>query len=176
MKLYSKNEHYKKGWNISNKNLKEIFDFIDNFHPKNDIEKRNKKILKYAFEENMTALQISKLKDKDIICYSNRAKGKPLSNAEISRIIRDYDLIKEKRINYSKRKNYLRRKELTKKIQKKEINKPKICSACGKNKNLELHHIVPIVLGGNDDYYNLIYLCNRCHKSIHKYILEKLGG
>jgi len=167
---------YKRGWNISNKNLAEIFNFIDNFQPKNIVEQRNKKILEYAFKHNMTAMQISKLKDKDIICYSNRAKGKTLSNAEISRIIRDYNLVKEKRIDYSKRNNYQRRKEITKKLHKGIINKPLVCSTCGDNKNLELHHIIPISLGGTDDYYNLIYLCSECHRAIHKNILKKFKG
>ena len=163
----------KRGWNISNENLKEIFIFIDNFKPKNEIEKRNLKILKYAFEKNMTALQISKLKDKDIICYSNRAKGKYLSNAEISRIIRDYDLIHKKRIDYSLRNNYKRRKELNKKIQNRQIKKPKICGCCGCEKELQLHHIIPISKGGNDEYYNLLYLCRKCHRLIHKEILDR---
>ena len=44
----------KRGWNISNENFKEIFEFIDNFKPRNDIEKRNKKILQYAFIQNKT--------------------------------------------------------------------------------------------------------------------------
>lgn len=164
----------KRGWNISNENFKEIFEFIDNFKPRNAIEKRNKKILQYAFIQNKTALEISKLNDKDIICYSNKAKGKQLTNESISRIIRSYNLVHTKRIDYSKRKNYERRKNLTKKIQSKEIVKPLMCGCCGEEKNLELHHIIPISLGGNNDYYNLLYLCHNCHKKIHKYILKKL--
>lgn len=164
----------KRGWNISNENLKEIYDFIDNYKPKNSIEKRNKKILEYAFIQNKTAVEISKLNDKDIICYSNRAKGKQLSNVEVSRVIRSYDLVHTKRIDYSKRNNYERRKEITKKLQSGEIKKPLICGCCGNKENLELHHIIPISLGGTDDYYNLIYLCFNCHKEIHKNILEKI--
>lgn len=162
----------KRGWNISNENFKEIFEFIDNFKPRNDIEKRNKKILQYAFIQNKTALEISKLNDKDIICYSNKAKGKQLTNESISRIIRSYNLVHTKRIDYSKRKNYERRKELIKKIQNKEIVKPLMCACCGNKSNLELHHVIPISLGGNDECYNLIYLCFNCHKKMHKYILD----
>ena len=164
----------RRGWNISNENLKEIYDFIDNYKPKNNIEKRNKKILEYAFIQNKTALEISHLNDKDIICYSNRARGKPVSNVEVSRVIRSYDLVHTKRIDYNKRNNYERRKEITKKLHSGEIKKPLICGCCGNEENLELHHIIPISLGGNDDYYNLIYLCFNCHKKMHKYILEKI--
>lgn len=167
---------YKRGWNISNRNLKKIFNFIENFKPKNEMQKRDKKILKYAFEENMTALQIANLKDKDIVSFSNREKGKNLSNGEISRIIRSYNLIEEKRIDYSKRNGYQRRKEITKKILKKEIRKPKICGCCGSKDNLELHHIIPISLQGNDEYYNLLYLCHGCHQKMHRNILNKMGG
>lgn len=165
----------RRGWNISNENLKEIYEFIDNYNPKNDTEKRNKKILQYAFIQNKTALEISELNDKDIVCFSNRAKGKQLSNDSISRIIRSYNLVHTKRIDYSKRKNYERRKKITKKIQNKEIIKPLVCACCGNKSNLELHHVIPISLGGNDEYYNLIYLCFNCHRKMHKYILDSIG-
>lgn len=38
------------------------------------------------------------------------------------------------------------------------------CLKCGKQKPLELHHIVPAYLGGIEESWNLISLCHRCHE------------
>lgn len=42
----------------------------------------------------------------------------------------------------------------------------KICANCGKPATCE-HHIVPIVLGGNDIPSNRVALCDECHGKIH---------
>ena len=164
-----------KGWNISKRNLKEIFDFIDSMNPQDEIEERNKYILHLAFVENKSALTISKMNDAKIVGYGNRDRGKPLTNNSISRIIKSYNLVNEKEHDFSQRNNYHRRKTLTIKRQRGEIKKPLICGCCGNKQELELHHIVPLELGGTDDFYNLIYLCKDCHKRMHKNILDSLS-
>lgn len=158
----------KRGRNISASNLKEIFDFIDGFVPKNKAEERDLIILKYAYIDNMTGLQIARLKDKRLVGYGNRSSGELLKGESITRIIKSYGLEHEKRIDYTQRNNYKRRKELTNKRQKGNIKKPMICGICGSKENLELHHIVPIESGGSDDFFNLLYLCHDCHKHIHR--------
>jgi hypothetical protein len=43
------------------------------------------------------------------------------------------------------------------------------CQECGrKNCRLEVHHIVPKRLSGNDSIYNLITLCDKCHDKIER--------
>lgn len=50
------------------------------------------------------------------------------------------------------------------------------CANCGSEDDLEIHHIVPVSLGGNDTISNLVPLCFSCHKAahngrdIHKYL------
>ena len=39
----------------------------------------------------------------------------------------------------------------------------KKCLKCGAMKELTIDHIVPIVLGGKDENYNLQTLCNKCN-------------
>ena len=42
------------------------------------------------------------------------------------------------------------------------------CAQCGKLKVVELHHVLPLSLGGKDDFNNLVALCEDCHKAAHK--------
>ena len=46
------------------------------------------------------------------------------------------------------------------------------CQCCGKKHvRLEVHHIIFRCMGGTDDEYNLITLCEKCHKLVHDGIL-----
>ena len=40
------------------------------------------------------------------------------------------------------------------------------CQKCGATKRLQVHHIVPLRHGGNDEPSNLITVCPKCHKSL----------
>lgn len=40
------------------------------------------------------------------------------------------------------------------------------CELCGNNRNLEIHHIIPVVCGGSDDINNLIVVCGVCHSKL----------
>lgn len=44
------------------------------------------------------------------------------------------------------------------------------CVRCNDVENLLVHHVLPISLGGNNEYSNLITLCNPCHKKAHDII------
>jgi len=47
-------------------------------------------------------------------------------------------------------------------------NLKKECYICGRKKDLELHHKIPLNCCGEDILDNIIYLCNKCHRNIHK--------
>ena len=42
-----------------------------------------------------------------------------------------------------------------------------ICSVCGAKENLELHHILPLAMGGSNDIDNMMVLCHEHHVEIH---------
>ena len=44
---------------------------------------------------------------------------------------------------------------------------PKECCNCGATENLTYHHIVPIIMGGNNVTSNIAVLCGKCHGFIH---------
>ena len=41
------------------------------------------------------------------------------------------------------------------------------CVVCEAESHLELHHILPLSMGGNNDIGNLMVLCHGHHKEIH---------
>lgn len=41
------------------------------------------------------------------------------------------------------------------------------CINCGKEAS-ELHHVIPLALGGNDIDSNKVWLCIKCHSLIHE--------
>ena len=45
------------------------------------------------------------------------------------------------------------------------------CINCG-NEASELHHVIPIALGGNDIDSNKVWLCIKCHSLIHEKSLK----
>lgn len=44
-----------------------------------------------------------------------------------------------------------------------------LCVSCFRlEDNLQIHHIVPVSKGGNDDLSNLVALCKSCHVKVHQ--------
>ena len=50
----------------------------------------------------------------------------------------------------------------------------KICANCGQEA-YELHHIVPLALGGYDISTNTVWLCSECHGKIHQWGKSRRG-
>lgn len=48
-----------------------------------------------------------------------------------------------------------------------EYNFEEFCVNCKSNKNLVLHHIVPLGAGGTNLQTNIVYLCDECHGIVH---------
>ena len=44
------------------------------------------------------------------------------------------------------------------------------CGNCKSNKNLHVHHIVPLSRGGSNNLSNLRTLCEDCHKKLHPHM------
>jgi 5-methylcytosine-specific restriction endonuclease McrA len=42
-----------------------------------------------------------------------------------------------------------------------------VCAVCGAETSLELHHIMPLAMGGSNDIDNLMVLCHEHHEQIH---------
>ena len=141
--------------------------WLNGFVPANEEERRAKKILTYFLCDNLSAQAICRKQDPDIVCYSNRKKGKPLSTTSILRVIYSYFPQFEGRNQNSTMGN--KRVELMRKREKQESGHIKQCAFCGSKNNLEEHHMIPLFLGGTNDDDNLIFLCKKCHRSVSNY-------
>lgn len=42
------------------------------------------------------------------------------------------------------------------------------CINCGSTDNIELHHIVPLIVGGTNNINNIVPVCEECHNKIHE--------
>ena len=165
------------GWNLPNKLVADIAVKLSSFIPKNERERRDKRILELAFIHDMNPGQIRRLNDPMLISDGNRSRGKPLSHKYIYDICMKYfpevaEYRKSKSpTNYRKRRNEYAKKRL----DGKGIRKPQVCATCGERKGLEVHHVIPLVFGGTDEYFNLIPLCHDCHMKLHHAIYDAIG-
>lgn len=46
--------------------------------------------------------------------------------------------------------------------------------ACCIEKGREYHHVKPVALGGNNDYFNIVFLCKEHHRLLHLGDLETI--
>ena len=51
------------------------------------------------------------------------------------------------------------------KIMKKKLGG--VCANCGSDKDIQYHHIVPILYGGTNNLSNIVPLCRFCHGKAH---------
>lgn len=51
--------------------------------------------------------------------------------------------------------------------KKRQTSDRQICIKCGSTEKVVLHHILPVVAGGDNIEENLAWLCNTCHGSVH---------
>ena len=138
---------------------------LKEFAPKNEKERRDKKILLYAFIYNMNAAAIART--GEFVSFAPRNKGEVIGPRGIRHIIYSYFPEVKEREEIEKRKKQKVRNESHTAGTEQGINRPVVCACCGSNENIHLHHIVPVALGGTSEYYNLVNLCSACHKKIH---------
>jgi len=55
-------------------------------------------------------------------------------------------------------------------IREREVSKQ--CYKCGNEDRLHVHHIVPVMAGGLNEDWNLMTLCDSCHKSVEYHTKE----
>jgi hypothetical protein len=152
---------------LSFKDRQAVAKFLEEFDPKTDVEKRDKKLLTYYFIEGLSGNAIVRLKDPDIRGYSNRCTSGPITNSgSLLRIIYGY-FPQYKPAKISRKGD--RRVELMRKREKCSSPHIRACAFCGSQDHLEEHHMMPLCMGGDNSDENLIYLCHACHRQVSDY-------
>lgn len=104
-------------------------------------------------------------------------QGKPMSTRRIQQILTDN--FPEFHLQTTHKQNNPRQncRHEQQEIRKQIIKEDSCCSRCGSKENLELHHMIPLAIGGDNDNRNLTILCKHCHQQITNYdnmIINKL--
>lgn len=92
---------------------------------------------------------------------SNR--NKPMSTRRVQQILTEY--FPEFHIQTTHKQNRKHQKLRTEQnnIRQTMITEFSCCAKCGSKENLQLHHMIPVLIGGDNDDDNLIILCKKCH-------------
>lgn len=102
-------------------------------------------------------------------------QNKPISVRRIQQILTTY--FPEFHIQKTHKKEHpdkLTRTE-QKRIKEHIILERGFCAWCGATEKLDLHHMIPVFLGGTNDDCNLIFMCEKCHQ-IHTNYVKHLYG
>lgn len=139
-----------------------------------DIPLIHKRICVEVIENHHTTAELHRLAEVDKnFQWLKSWRGNPMSVRQIQNILFSY-FPEFQRPNRKRKqpKNVAIRKEET--AIKREINQ-NVCHRCGSTEKLEIHHMIPVSMGGTNDKGNLIILCHECHKAFTKYLWDLKG-
>lgn len=95
------------------------------------------------------------------------ARLKGLDEASMIFILKILSKLERKIITDDMRKYKKSTRNKFRKLKHKNYRKDRTCEVC-RGKGSEIHHIVPIKNGGNNDKRNLLRVCVECHEKIHE--------
>lgn len=141
----------------------------------NKVSDRNQRILTEIIINHKTTAQLAYLARTDEeYSWLQSNQNKPLCERQIGNILRDN--FPEFHIKTTHKKtdkiSKIRREQNV--IRKTMITSDSVCGKCGSKEDLEIHHMLPVVLGGDNDDRNLIILCHDCHHQTTNYFNTKL--
>lgn len=145
----------RKMWkNIPLKRRYEMKEYIENMN-----EGLDKDVLTLLFIEDMNPREAAEYAKEHNICIGKQFK--PLSARRIQQISKIHfpDIYE-----YTPKTAHMRQahREFTKEIRQQ-------CAICGSTENIEMHHMIPLFLGGTTDRENCIGLCRQCHQAVTIY-------
>lgn len=108
----------------------------------------------------------------DWVCSN---QGKPMSVRRIQQILtQHFPEFHIHRTHKKENKNQKIRNEQTR-MREVLITPDSCCGKCGCKENLEIHHLMPVLFGGDNDIRNLIILCSKCHDDASGYFKHRLN-
>lgn len=150
---------------------KRLYDLKEN----HKLSERDFRILEEIIVNQKTTAELAYYSrhDKNYSWLRSNQK-KPISVRRIQQILTDHFPEFHIQLSHKRIKTV---KEMIRQQQRKikeEIELPKRCGRCNSTEDIELHHLIPVSLGGGNDKRNLIFLCHDCHKNVSLYYSELL--
>lgn len=140
-----------------------------------NLSERNEKILTELIVNMRTTEELAYLArtDNDYEWLQSNQR-RPMSGRRIKQILDHY--FPEFKIQTTHKKNNPRTKIRNEQTVLKQviITKDSECAWCGSKESLELHHLLPVCIGGDNDSRNLMILCHDCHQEATKYFMSLL--
>lgn len=141
----------------------------------NMISERDQKILTEIIVNTKTTAQLGYLAKTDPdYNWLQSNQNKPMSTRRIQQILTDY--FPEFHIHTTHKKNHKNQKLRNEQNQMRKvlITPESHCCMCGSQEKLEIHHMFPVVMEGNNDARNCIILCHNCHNQVTLFYREQL--
>ncbi len=138
-----------------------------------ELSERDEKILTELIVKMKSTAQLGYLaKTDDNYSWLKSNQGKPMSTRRIQQILTEYFPEFHIQTTHKKQRKEQKIRNEQNIIRQIMITSESSCGKCGCKENLQLHHIIPITLGGNNDDVNLIILCDNCHRKITNRYLD----
>lgn len=143
---------------------------LEDLYTNEEISERDYKILYEIVVERRSTAELAYLgRTNQNFAWLRSNQGKPMSTRRIQQILTEH--FPEFHIQTTHKRQRKDQKIRTEQnnIKKVMITEDSFCAKCGCKENLELHHMFPVALGGDNNNLNLITLCNKCHQQISIY-------
>ena len=150
----------------------EIYKRLKELKRMTSIPLQHRKICIEVIENHHSTAELHRLAevDKNFQWLKSTKSGKILSTRQIHNILNDY--FPEFHLKTTNKKNNKEQALRTEQQHvKREVNEG-ICYRCGATKNLEIHHMIPLAIGGTNDKGNVIILCKNCHRIATDYFMK----
>lgn len=146
---------------------------LKNYIELNILTERDKRILTELIVNMKSTEQLAYLARTDEeYSWLKSNQNKPMSSRRIHQLLTAY--FPEFHIQTTNKKERKEQKIRNEQniIRQIMITPESRCSHCGSKDDLEIHHLMPIVFGGDNDEFDLSILCKDCHRNFTNYINE----
>lgn len=160
------------GWTFDAKKRSAALEKAQKWIPKGEKDKRDKDICVLILAHDLNSAQIERLHHNRFVRWTRNGKtSEPLTSRGIRSIFyKHFPELRRNRGYSATTENTKRRYEFYTSREHLLNGRPKVCAFCGSDDDLRVHHIIPICDGGENTPYNLMYLCEDCHRAIHALI------
>ena len=136
----------------------------------NKLSERNEEILRELIYKQKTTEQLAYLaRNDENYTWLQSNQNKPMSSRRIQQILTEYFPEFHIQKTHKKQNEHQKIRNEHPKLRDTIITKDSCCGRCGCCKDLQIHHMLPVMLNGDNDERNLVILCKDCHRQTTTY-------